>query len=57
LSAKAAGATRYSPEVLEHLNELNRKRAEERTGTVTIEEMGQVTDEIDAVDEDVRGTN
>jgi len=57
LSTKAAGATRYSPEVLEHLNELNRKRAEERTGTVTIEEMGQVTDEIDAVDEDVRGTN
>ncbi len=58
LSSKAGGGmTRYSPEVLEHLNELNRKRAEERTGTVTIEELGQVTDETDAVEEDVRGGN
>lgn len=55
LSAKAAGATRYSPEVLEHLNELNRKRAAERTGTVTIEELGQVNDDTGAVDEHPQG--
>ena len=57
LLSKADGMTRYSPEVLEHLNDLNRKRAEERKGTVTIEELGQVTDEADAVEEDVRGSN
>ena len=55
LSAKAAGATRYSPEVLEHLNELNRKRAAERTGTVTIEELGQVNDDTGAVDKHPQG--
>ena len=49
LSAKAAGMSRYSPEVLEHLNELKRKRKEERTGTVTIEELGQATDEAAVV--------
>ncbi len=49
LSAKAAGMSRYSPEVLDHLNELKRKREEERTGTVTIEELGQVTDEAAVV--------
>ena len=57
LSSKAAEMTRYSPEVLEHLNELNRKRAEERKGTVTIEELGQVADETEAVEEDVKGSN
>ena len=51
LASKAAGMTRYSPEVLEHLNELNRKRAAERTGTVTIEELGQATGETDVVNE------
>ena len=51
LASKAAGMTRYSPEVLEHLNELNRKRTAERTGTVTIEELGQATDETDVVNE------
>ena len=49
LASKAAGMTRYSPEVLEHLNELNRKRAAERTGTVTIEELGQATGETAVV--------
>lgn len=57
LSSKADGVTRYSPEVLEHLNELNRKRAAERKGTVTIEELGQVADETEAVEEDVKGSN
>ncbi len=57
LSAKAAGVTRYSPEVLEHLNELNRKRVNERTGTVKIEELGQVNDETGTVDENSRGNN
>ena len=44
-----------SPEVLKHLNELNRKRAAERTGTVTIEELGQVNDETGAVGEHPQG--
>ena len=48
LSSKAAATSRYSLAVLEHLNELNRKRAEQRTGTVTIEELGQVSDETGA---------
>lgn len=44
-TAKAGAASRYSPAVVEHLNELNRKRDAEKTGTVTIEEMGQAGDE------------
>ncbi len=47
--SKAAATSRYSPAVLEHLNELNRKRAKEKTGSVTIEELGQVADGTDAV--------
>ena len=41
LTTKAKAASRYSPAVIERLNEINRKREEEKTGTVTIEEMGQ----------------
>jgi hypothetical protein len=42
LTGKAATTGRYSPEVLARLNDLNRKRAAEQEGTVTVEEMGQV---------------
>ena len=44
-TAKAGAVSRYSPAVVEHLNELNRKREEEKTGKVTIEEMGQAVDD------------
>ena len=57
LTSKAGATSRYNKEVLEHLNELNRKRAEAKTGVVTIEELGQVTDETDAVDEGSRENN
>jgi hypothetical protein len=40
----AGAASRYSPAVMEHLKELNQKREKEKTGTVTIEELGQATD-------------
>lgn len=47
LTGKAATASRYSPAVLKHLDELNKKRAEEQTGTVTVEEMGQAAPDSD----------
>lgn len=48
LSGKAAASTsRYSPAVLKHLDKLNKKRAEEQTGNVTVEEMGRVTPDSD----------
>jgi len=52
LTAKSAITSRYSPAVMEHLNEINRKRIEERTGTVTIEELGQSADEAGDVDKE-----
>lgn len=57
LTAKSVVATRYSPEVIQHLNELNQKRAEERTGTVTIEEMGQAGEESEAADQVEKSSN
>ena len=51
LTTKAAVTSRYNPEVLKHLNELNQKRTAERTGTVTIEEMGELPDEKNASDQ------
>jgi hypothetical protein len=51
LTTKAAVTSRYNPEVLKQLNELNQKRAAERTGTVTIEEMGELPDEKNASDQ------
>lgn len=42
LTRQTAAAGRYNPAVIERLNELNKKRIEEQTGTVTVEEMGQV---------------
>lgn len=47
LTTKAKAASRYSPAVIEHLNEINRKREEEKTGTVTIEEMGRAPEKAD----------
>jgi hypothetical protein len=41
LAGKAATGSQYSPAVLKHLDTLNKKRAEEQTGTVTVEEIGQ----------------
>lgn len=51
VNTKAATGSRYSPAVLERLNELNRERERERTGKVTIEELGQVESEEDTVDD------
>jgi len=52
LTTNAAATTRYNPAVLKRLNELNRKRAEERTGTVTIEEMGENPEATEKDDKD-----
>lgn len=49
VNTTAATVSRYSPEVLAHLQEIQRQRTkpQEKTGVVTIEELGQVTDETD----------
>jgi len=47
--------SRYTPEMIQHLNELNQKRAAQRSGTVTVEEMGETPDETNATDQDDRG--
>lgn len=57
LTSKAAATSRYNPAVLQHLNELNQKRAAERTGTVTIEEMGEVPDDTEATEQGDRDSN
>ena len=57
LISRSVVASRYSPEMIQKLTELNQKRAEQREGTVTIEEMGQAADETDAIDQDDRGGN
>jgi hypothetical protein len=44
-TSKAPAVSRYSPEVVEHLKALNSKREQEKTGNVTIEEMGDVGDD------------
>ena len=46
LSSNASAGSRYSPAVMAHLDELNRKRAESEreVGVVTVEELGQVSD-------------
>jgi len=51
LTTKSVVATRYNPAVLQHLNELKAKKEAERTGTVTIEEMGEATAESSATDQ------
>ncbi|MDX2478735.1 MAG: DUF547 domain-containing protein [Desulfuromusa sp.] len=57
LTSNSVVATRYSPAVLQRLNEINAKKAAERTGTVTIEEMGEAQDEASATDQDDHGVN
>ncbi len=57
LTSNSVVATRYSPAVLQRLNEINAKKAAERTGTVTIEEMGEVQDEASTTDQDDNGIN
>jgi hypothetical protein len=46
-SSSAAAISRYSPAVMAYLDELNRKRAgsEREVGVVTVEELGQVSEE------------
>ncbi len=53
VNSSAAVVSRYSPAVLEHLKEVQKQRSapQEKTGTVTIEELGQVSD-ADAVEKD-----
>lgn len=46
---------RYTPEMIQHLNELAEKRAAQRSGTVTVEEMGQAPEETDSTDQGERG--
>lgn len=53
----ASGNTsgRYTPEMIQHLNELAEKRAAQRSGNVTVEEMGQAPDETNSTDQDDKG--
>lgn len=46
-ASQASPASRYSPAVLAHLQELRRKQEAEKTGTVTVEELGQADAEPD----------
>jgi len=57
LTSRAAVMSRYDPAVIQKLNELNQKTAEQREGSVTIEEMGQNTDETEAIGQDDSGNN
>ena len=57
LTNKSVVATRYNPAVLQHLNAINAKKAAEKTGTVTIEEMGEAPAESSATDQDDKGSN
>lgn len=57
LTAKSAVLSKYNPAVLQRLNEINEKKAAQKTGTVTIEEMGEVSDETLAPDQVDRGSN
>ena len=49
-AAKGIETRGYSPETLKRLAEVQKKKEEERTGTVTIEEMGQAPEETDVKD-------
>jgi len=52
-----SAASRYTPEMIQHLNELNQKRAAQRSGTVTVEEMGQAPEDEDSSGQDDRGVD
>jgi len=41
--------------MIQHLNELAEKRAAQRSGTVTVEELGEVPEETRTTDQDDRG--
>ncbi len=49
-AAKGIETRGYNPETLKRLNELQKKQEEQRTGTVSIEEMGQAPEETDTKD-------
>ena len=57
LTTKSVVATRYNAAVLQHLHEINEKKLEQREGSVTIEELGQTTEETDTTDQDENGSN
>lgn len=57
LTAKSAVTSKYSPAVLKQLNEINRKKAAQKTGSVTIEEMGQAADEAATTEQTDKGSN
>jgi hypothetical protein len=57
LTNKSVATSRFSPAVMQRLNELNQKKAEDRTGTVTIEEMGQAPEETDETGQQDKGLN
>jgi len=50
LTTRSAVTSKYSPAVLQKLNEINKKKEDQKTGSVTIEELGQVADEAEATD-------
>ncbi len=57
LTARSAVTSKYSPAVLQKLNEINKKNEDQKTGSVTIEELGQVADEAEVTDKVDSGTN
>jgi hypothetical protein len=57
LTARSAVTSKYSPAVLQKLNEINKKKEDQKTGSVTIEELGQVADEAEATDKVDSGSN
>jgi len=57
LTARSAVTSKYSPAALQQLNEINRKKEEQKTGSVTIEELGQAEDQAEATDKLDTGSN
>ena len=59
LSSQTPAVSRYSPAVMAQLDELSKKRAESEreVGVVTVEELGQFSDETDAVNNGGREEN
>lgn len=57
LTTRSVAASRYSPAALQKLNEINKKKEEQKTGSVTIEEMGQIEGEAEETDKPESGNN
>ena len=57
LTAKSTVLSKYNPAALQQLNAINQKKADQKSGTVTIEEMGQVSDEPAVTDKLDNGSN